>query len=269
MPIVKCDYCGKEFNKAPCKIKKDNYHYCGDECRCLGRRKRIDLICPVCGKNFQVLLSHYQKYKSCCCSMACSGKNRENKIVVTCDYCGKDIIKKPSSILNKNFCNKKCESLSKMKEIEIFGTHAELIIKDYRYKIDLCDVEEVKKHNWNYISEKTNYARSSRSKILLHRLIMNCPDDMVVDHINHDIFDNRRSNLRIVTMKENCQNRNPINNKTRTNLTYITIDDRWATKYKVRVTVGKKRVCFGEYYTLEEAIKVRDKALKEREEKCL
>ena len=33
------------------------------------------------------------------------------------------------------------------------------------------------------------------------------PEKKVIDHINGDPFDNRLVNLRVATMKENCQNR--------------------------------------------------------------
>ena len=35
---------------------------------------------------------------------------------------------------------------------------------------------------------------------------MDAEADMVVDHLNHDTTDNRRSNLRVVTQSQNMQN---------------------------------------------------------------
>src|SRR6476660_298673 len=49
------------------------------------------------------------------------------------------------------------------------------------------------------------YADSS-SCGTMHRLIMNYPDGMIVDHINGDPLDNRRENLRIVTHHQNAMN---------------------------------------------------------------
>lgn len=42
-----------------------------------------------------------------------------------------------------------------------------------------------------------------RQSFLMHRQIMNCQDGMVVDHINGNTLDNRRSNLRICNHQEN------------------------------------------------------------------
>lgn len=44
-------------------------------------------------------------------------------------------------------------------------------------------------------------------EVYLHRYIMNPPDDMTIDHINHDPLDNRRENLRICTQAENNKNK--------------------------------------------------------------
>lgn len=42
--------------------------------------------------------------------------------------------------------------------------------------------------------------------IFMHRVILNAPDGMGVDHINGDGLDNRRSNLRLASQRLNCQN---------------------------------------------------------------
>lgn len=53
-------------------------------------------------------------------------------------------------------------------------------------------------------------ARDFRTTFM-HRFLTECPEGFVVDHVNHDPLDNRRSNLRIVTHAANLLNRQGIN----------------------------------------------------------
>lgn len=75
--------------------------------------------------------------------------------------------------------------------------------------IDLDDLERVNKHCWSVDSK--GYVNAG-GKCLggttrLHRFILDCPKGYVVDHINRDKLDNRKSNLRIVTNQQNQFNR--------------------------------------------------------------
>src|SRR3712207_5564867 len=53
---------------------------------------------------------------------------------------------------------------------------------------------------WNGKGEK-------QSKIYWHRFITNAPSDRIVDHINGDSLDNRKSNLRVGSRAQNNMNR--------------------------------------------------------------
>lgn len=48
----------------------------------------------------------------------------------------------------------------------------------------------------------------------LHRMILNPPDGMFVDHINGDSLDNRRENLRVATPSQNMWNQGLISRNT-------------------------------------------------------
>ena len=56
---------------------------------------------------------------------------------------------------------------------------------------------------------KTNLSHAGGAKkatAYMHRIILNPPKGMHIDHINHDTLDNRRSNLRICTAGQNRAN---------------------------------------------------------------
>jgi len=67
--------------------------------------------------------------------------------------------------------------------------------------IDIDDVQRCKDVGiWSLA--KNGYVMNCDNKIYLHRFIMNCPQDLEVDHIYHDLLDNRKSQLRLATSSE-------------------------------------------------------------------
>ena len=51
------------------------------------------------------------------------------------------------------------------------------------------------------------YAVNGDRRNAMHRVVMNAPKGMDVDHINHDTLDNRKENLRICNRSQNSSNR--------------------------------------------------------------
>lgn len=65
-------------------------------------------------------------------------------------------------------------------------------------------------HKWHASkSNSKDYVRAKtpEGNISMHRVITGAPEGMLVDHINGDGLDNRRSNLRVCTHSENLRNR--------------------------------------------------------------
>lgn len=65
----------------------------------------------------------------------------------------------------------------------------------------------IKNIKWWITNEGYVYGYKDGKSVPFHRIIMDCPLDKVVDHINRNKLDNTDKNLRIVTHSENCRNR--------------------------------------------------------------
>ena len=120
--------------------------------------------------------------------------------------------------------------------------------------IDLDDIEKVKNYKWTFDGR---YVRKS-GKERLHRFIMNCPKDMVVDHINMNPLDNRKCNLRICTMQQNNFNKKEQTNNTsgRVGVTW----DKQTNKWLAQIQVDGKNIKLGRFKNKEEAIRAREEA---------
>jgi hypothetical protein len=108
---------------------------------------------------------------------------------------------------------------------------------------------------------KDENKKSKYTFLRLHRIIMNCPEGFVVDHYNHDTFNNLESNLRICSSKQNSENQT----KRKTNTSgYKNVSwNKHANKWRVNITHNGKKIHIGYYDDLHEAnqaaIAARDK----------
>lgn len=119
--------------------------------------------------------------------------------------------------------------------------------------ISLEDVNEAAKYSWSvsYVDGKMQYVKNAKVGYL-HRHLIQPHKGMVVDHINHDISDNRRCNLRCITRRENQMNRS---DSTLASIAGITLTHNG--KYHVRLRNNQNYIYSKVYKTKEEAVKAR------------
>jgi len=96
--------------------------------------------------------------------------------------------------------------------IVLCATNAEVrTFKGEVFIIDLEDVPKIQGRSWR--RDKDGYAISvvrsqgKRSVLFLHRMLLDAPKDVQVDHTDGDPSNNLRSNLRLCAHQENGRNR--------------------------------------------------------------
>lgn len=132
--------------------------------------------------------------------------------------------------------------------------------------IDGEDFDLIKKYNWSiskksdkfYVMHTVINKDKTKKKIRLHRLIMNCPDDMIVDHIDGNPLNNCRSNLRICTQSQNCMNRKKRSNTSNRYKGTIFIES--VKKWRAQIKYNGKHYHLGHFDTEEEAAKAYNKS---------
>lgn len=134
-----------------------------------------------------------------------------------------------------------------------------LYIKNQVIKFDIEDYETIKEYSWAICKIKKNYSFIRGSKngkvTILSRLVMNCDEGLQVDHINHDPFDNRKSNLRIVTVSQNNMNKDVRVDNT-SGYTGVALS-KTPGKYIANIKVNQKRIHLGTFSCIEDAIAAR------------
>lgn len=128
-------------------------------------------------------------------------------------------------------------------------------------KTMLCDVEDwerLKYMMWNASGRGYANARNTKTgkTARFHIEVMGNRDGLVVDHINRNKLDNRKSNLRFVTQRANT-----INKTIQKNNNTGTMGVRFRNgKWEACVWVNRKKICVGRFESKEDAIIAREKA---------
>ena len=123
---------------------------------------------------------------------------------------------------------------------------------------DTDDYGRVSAHTWHRTGRWYAGAYIDHKYVRFHRFLMNAPSYLQVDHINLDKFDNRRSNLRFATHKENKRNSGLQSNNTSgcKGARYY----KARGKYVAKIKVDGKHIHLGYYSTLLEASCAYDRA---------
>lgn len=195
-----------------------------------------------------------------------SNKNSKNSNYKVCDICGrheKHII----GYYGKKLCNKHYNQIKKYghvlensprtiydkNEIRVEGEIAYIELYDKSYNvvalamIDAEDVDKVKYSKWRlncngYVISTNKFDGKTT---FLHRRILNNTNQFV-DHINGNVLDNRKQNLRLVTKSQNQMNVN-----------YKGVSKTKNDKHYAHIKIKGKAINLGVYVDEEEALYAR------------
>jgi hypothetical protein len=116
--------------------------------------------------------------------------------------------------------------------------------------VDDEDVAKLAGHCWYLIRNRRGMYAKTRRNVAMHRLILNLNDGRRhVDHINGNGLDNRKQNLRVVSVAENLGNRQK---KIAGSSKYVGVC-KYKDKWHASISVDYKRINLGRFKTEEDA----------------
>ena len=187
-----------------------------------------------------------------------SDKHKNAMWLCKCD-CGNECSVAGASLWRG--CTRSCGCYRKTNRYEQDGNVAKIYLANGAVVlIDADDIELVSKYQWGIIGGYARTAIDGRTTSM-HRLIMKEPKGLVVDHINHNGLDNRKSNLRVCTQSNNAMNRKKAINNTSGYIGVIFKKD--CNRWEAFIRAEGKRKYLGLFATPELAYEAR----KEAEEK--
>lgn len=205
--------------------------------------KKVENGCDVCGD-----MEHDVTYRKAFHMVLCTKHNNQ--------------MKNFGKVLDNN-----SRTMYDSNEYILYNDYAEIVMYDKqnnekgRVKIDTDDIELCKKHKWYLSNIKDAYgigyavSKQSGDILLLHKLITHTDVNTLIDHINCDKLDCRKSNLRFGDKSKNSQNRRPPQNNTSgfTGVCYNKNRHRWYAQ----IEINNERIALGSSQSLKEAVLMR------------
>lgn len=142
----------------------------------------------------------------------------------------------------------------------------ELPVNTYGQKVyliyDECDHDFISSNKW-FLSHgypvRNVIVNGKRTKRLLSRDLLSLTDRWhLCDHINGNKLDNRRCNLRVVNVSQNNMNRTCFSSTGYKGVSVVQRKPTHNPKYVARITINRKTIKIGEYFTPEDAAKAYD-----------
>jgi hypothetical protein len=140
-------------------------------------------------------------------------------------------------------------------------------LKGEEFYFDIEDYDKIKDYCWyknsnGYIVSNANVDNTKKGICFLHKVVMEHPkhSKTVIDHIDRNPTNNRKSNLRITTQGKNCINKGTQSNNT-SGYTGVSWNEH-LHKWTAYIGYNNKTHILGYYELKQDAIQAREKAEK-------
>lgn len=177
-----------------------------------------------------------------------------------CD-CGNEIVARGDylrdGITRHCGCDRKGNGYGKPNKLNKYIIYDDYIIgittnTNKEFYIDLNDYNDIKKYSWYENKDGYLLSRINNKIVRMHRLIMNINNsNVIIDHINHNTLDNRKSNLRIVNYSQNNMNKSIQKNNT-SGVVGVSLDKE-VGKWRAYIKVNNKQKELGHFDNFEDA----------------
>lgn len=173
--------------------------------------------------------------------------NGVRQFICRCRSCGNISVKTKGQIENRKIM--RCEHCPPNYHFVVKGNTAVGILPDgNRFMIDVSDMKSVSERWWHMQSAGyivSSERQGAHNRIKLHEFLLNPAGlpNIIIDHINRNKRDCRRSNLRFVTPQQNCMNKS-LSKSNRTGYVGVFFDTHMG-RYRAKIGINNQRISLG------------------------